>query len=64
VVHVGMYMGDSELINSSGSVRICSLDSTKTDYSKHLASTLVGARRIIGLTPEQGFIPVKMHNWY
>lgn len=64
VVHVGMYIGDSEIINSSGSVRINSLDEKMTNYSKYLNSTLLGARRIIGFPPEQGYLPVRLHNWY
>ena len=64
VVHTGMYIGNSEVINSAGSVRINSLDKTRPNYSNYLSSTLMGARRIIGLPPEQGYMPVRLHNWY
>jgi len=64
VIHVGMYIGDSEVIHASGSVRINSLDALRDNYSNYLSSTLLGARRITGLAPEQGFLPVKLHNWY
>ena len=64
ITHTGMYIGDSEVIHSSGNVRINSLDSTRTNYSKHLSSILVGARRIIGEPTEQGILPVKQNNWY
>jgi len=64
VIHVGMYIGDGEVIHSSGSVRINSLDKLRDNYSNYLTSTLLGARRIAGLLPEQGFLPVKLHNWY
>ena len=64
VVHVGIYIGDSEVINASGMVRIISLDKNRTNFSKSLSSTLLGSKRIIGFTPEQGYWPVKLHNWY
>lgn len=64
VTHVVMYIGESELIHSSGSVRINSLDPKRDNYSKNLSSTLLGARRIIGLPPGQGYLPVRLHGWY
>jgi len=64
VTHTGMYIGDSEVIHSSGSVRINSLDSTRSNYSKHLSSILVGAKRIIGEPTEKGILPIKLNNWY
>ena len=64
VTHVGMYIGNSELIHSSGCVRINSLDPKRENYSKHLSSILLGAKRIIGFQPEQGNLPIRSHNWY
>jgi SH3-like domain-containing protein len=64
VTHVGMYIGNSEVLHSSGSVRINSLDPKRENYSKHLSSILIGARRIIGLPSEQGNLPIKLHSWY
>jgi gamma-D-glutamyl-L-lysine dipeptidyl-peptidase len=64
VVHVGMYIGDSEVINASGMIRIISLDKKRTNFSNSLSSTLLGSKRIIGFAPEQGYWPVKLHNWY
>jgi len=64
VTHVGIYIGDSEVINSAGSVRIVSLDRNRANFSDNLSSSLLGAKRIIGFTPEQGYLPVKLHNWY
>ena len=64
VVHVGMYIGEGDFINSSGRVRINSFDKSKEYFSDHLTKTLVEARRMIGFTPEKGFLPIKMHNWY
>jgi len=64
VTHTGIYIGNSEVIHSSGYVRINSLDPKRENYSKHLSSILVGARRIIGVPSEQGNLPVKLNNWY
>lgn len=64
ITHVGMYIGDSEVIHSSGMVRINSLDSTKTDYSNYLKKTIMGARRIIGTGSGKGIETVTKNNWY
>lgn len=64
ITHVGFYIGDSELIHSSGMVRINSLDSTRSDYSSHLKETILGARRIIGTTSERGIEAVADNSWY
>ncbi len=64
ITHVGMYIGDSELIHSSGSVHISSFDPKRENYSQNLFSILVGAKRVIGMPTEQGYLPVKLHSWY
>ncbi|MEI6677141.1 MAG: C40 family peptidase [Mariniphaga sp.] len=64
VTHVAIYIGNSELIHSSGSVRINSLDNKKDNYSNILGATLLAARRVIGLPPENGYLPVRLNNWY
>jgi hypothetical protein len=62
--HVGMYVGDTEFIHSSGMVRVNSLDSARTNYSSYRRKTFIGARRIIGSEPQKGIQPVYNHNWY
>ncbi len=64
VNHVGLYIGNGEVLHESGSVHINSLDKSKANFNEELNSNLVVARRIIGFTPEQGYWPLKMHNWY
>jgi len=67
VTHVGMYIGNSEVIHSSnsmGRVWINSLDPKSENYSDRLSSTLLGAKRIIGMPSDQGYLPVKLHSWY
>lgn len=64
ITHVGMYLGNSELIHASGLVRVNSLDSTKTNYNKHLYKTMHSVKRIIGAAPNQGIVHIKEHPWY
>ncbi len=64
IVHVGMYLGDRRVIHSSGWVRINSLDPGAPDFSSYLSGTFVGARRMMGLPPAFGCLPVRDHPWY
>ncbi len=61
ITHVGMYIGDTEVIHSSGMVRINSLDPNRTGYLK---KTMMGARRVIGLPGQKGLQSVNNHPWY
>lgn len=61
VTHVGMYIGDTEYINSAGMVKINSLDSTRSKYSKRI---VMGARRVVGEETQKGLESVKEHPWY
>ena len=64
ITHVGMYIGDTEVIHSSGMVRINSLDSTRTNFSKYLKDSMMGVRRIIGTESGKGVERIVNHNWY
>ncbi len=64
VTHIGMYIGNGEVIHSMGKVRINSLDEKSDIFNKGLKSSLIAARRIIGTAPEKGYMPVKYHDWY
>lgn len=64
ITHTGMYIGDSEFIHSSRLVKINSFDPARENYSEYLLGIYQGARRIIGLTPGEGFIRVSQHSWY
>jgi hypothetical protein len=64
VTHVAIYLGNKEYINSSGRVMINSLDSTKTNYSGSRESSLLAARRIIGINNDPGIVLINKHPWY
>ena len=64
ITHTGMYIGDTEFIHSSGMVKINSLDSTRVNYSQYRSISLLGAKRVIGVTPGKGIERVSHHYWY
>ena len=64
VTHVGMYIGNQEVIHASGQVRINSLDSTKSNYSAWLPKILVRGRRYVGNTGNKGITPIRDNPFY
>jgi hypothetical protein len=62
--HVGMYIGDTEFIHCSGMVKINSLDSTRTNFSRSHRDSFIGVRRIEGAQFGNGLQQVSEHNWY
>jgi len=62
--HVGMYIGDTEFIHASGTVKINSLDSSRGNFSRSRRDAFLGVRRIIGAEPGEGIQPVSSHPWY
>lgn len=62
--HVGIYIGDSEFIHASGMVKINSLDSTRSNFSRYRKNSFLGTRRIIGAKTGNGIRKVLEHNWY
>jgi len=64
IIHVGIYLGQREVIHASGQVAIQSMDETQPHFSQYLSGTYVGARRVTGLTSRFGYTPVKEHPWY
>ena len=43
ITHVGLYIGNTEVIHASGMVRISSLDSTRNNFNRHLLETVDGS---------------------
>jgi hypothetical protein len=64
ISHVGMYIGNTEVIHCSGIVSINSLDSLRSNYSEYLKSGLMGVRRIIGTETAKGTEKIRSHSWY
>ena len=64
VTHVAIYLGNKEYINSSGRVMINSLDSTRANFVSYRLSSLLSAKRIIGVQNDPGIVPVVKHPWY
>jgi cell wall-associated NlpC family hydrolase len=64
VTHVAIYLGNKEYINSSGRVMINSLDSTRANFVSYRLSSLLSAKRIIGVEDDPGIMPVVKHPWY
>ncbi|MGM0667015.1 MAG: NlpC/P60 family protein [Bacteroidota bacterium] len=62
--HVGMYTGDNEFIHASGRVKVNSLDSTRSNFSKGRRDSFLGVRRIIGAEPGEGIQYISAHPWY
>jgi SH3-like domain-containing protein len=64
VTHVAIYIGDNEYINASGRVVINSLDPNKLNYNSRRITSLLAAKRIIGVENDMGIVPVFKHSWY
>jgi gamma-D-glutamyl-L-lysine dipeptidyl-peptidase len=65
VVHVGIWMGNTEVIHASGMVKIESMDKSRSNYSDYLNDTFLGeVRRIIGFPSGEGIVSVREHSWY
>jgi hypothetical protein len=64
VTHVGIYVGDKEYINSSGMVKINSLDSTKPDFRSYRQNSLLVVKRVVGVSDDIGIVAISKHPWY
>jgi AmmeMemoRadiSam system protein B len=64
VTHVALYLGDNEYINSAGRVMKNSLDPSQIDYNSTRMSTLLLAKRVLGVSDDHGIVPVVKHPWY
>ncbi len=53
ITHVGMWIGNMRFINSSGMVKIASMDSLSTDFDRYNYNRYIKSNRIIGAGPEK-----------
>ena len=61
VTHVGIYLGNGDLIHSSGVVHISSI---RPDSPRYLPREVIGVRRIASRAGTRGITPVTKHTWY
>jgi len=59
-----MYIGNSEFIHCAGMVRVNSLDSTRSNFSRGRRDTFLGVRRIAGAESGKGAQRLSEHRWY
>lgn len=65
VVHVGIWLGNTEVIHASGRVKTESMDPESRNFSNYLHDTFLGeVRRIIAYPGGAGIVRVKDHPWY
>jgi hypothetical protein len=59
-----MYIGNSEFIHASGMVKLNSLDSTRSNFSRFRRDSFLGVRRIIGAPADNGISPIPENGWF
>jgi SH3-like domain-containing protein len=64
ITHVGLYIGDGEMIHASGRVKINSMIPGKENYSSYLDSIFIRARRVLTCVGEPGIEPVFESSFY
>lgn len=64
VTHVGIYIGDSEFIHSSGKVKINSFNPDRENYSEYRTRTLIRGRRILNSINTEGIYKVLDNEYY
>ena len=62
ITHVGIYLGNGDFIQSSGLVRISSINPNDPKY--YISKKLVSAKRILNSLNSEGIVEVKYHPWY
>ena len=64
VNHVGLYLGDGKYIQSSGLVRINSINPNDPVYDLTDRKQLIGSCRVLNSLNMEGIVLVKDHPWY
>jgi hypothetical protein len=64
VTHVGIFIGNGEIIHSSGLVKINSLSPGKENYSSQLEASFIRARRILTCIGQPGIEPFFSNELY
>ena len=64
VTHVGIYIGDTEIIHASGLVRINSVDKSRPNYTEHYVNNFIRAKRVINKVGTSGIERVSDNEFY
>lgn len=64
ITHVGIYIGDTEVIHASGMVKVNSLDKSRENFSSYLYDGYIRARRVLGSENQNGISLVSDHAYY
>lgn len=61
ITHVGIYLGDGQMIHASERVRVQSLRRGDRNFAEHRLKTLVRAKRMLQNIGENGVVPLAEH---
>jgi gamma-D-glutamyl-L-lysine dipeptidyl-peptidase len=64
VTHVALSFGDTEYIHAAGKVKRNSFNTESEIFSESRLNSFVRARRIIGVSKQNGIQQIKNHPWY
>ncbi len=64
IVHVGIYIGDTEFIHASGMVKINSLDKDRNNYDEYRFKSFVKSKRILNSINKNGVQLIKENKFY
>lgn len=64
IVHVGIYIGDTEFIHASGMVKINSLDKDRKNYDEYRFKSFVKSKRILNSIYKNGVQLIKENKFY
>lgn len=64
IVHVGIYIGDTEFIHASGMVKINSLDKDRNNYDEYRFKSFVKSKRILNSINKNGVQIIKENKFY
>ncbi|GAB6282218.1 MAG: C40 family peptidase [Ignavibacterium sp.] len=64
IVHVGIYIGDTEFIHASGMVKINSLDKDRNNYDEYRFKSFVKSKRILNSINKNGVELIKENKFY
>lgn len=64
ITHVGIYIGDTEFIHSSGMIKVNSLDSSRDNFSEFRYKTFIRAKRVLDSVNKNGIETFQTNKFY